>query len=225
MNYQLLGQFSSCFEIFGIIKRVKKRGCQIRGTNDFPNGHINHQNGFPSNRDFFFSCQWNPSNNWRTWKDVRIPDKRSPNVVFLLFLNVNVSIAAVVECCIKFDIDFRALQTPVIWRKVQVDLGNMDCEFRQHLVACAEEKQQSIKYFWRHSLLGIQKMSPNCLRSPRSWMSPPLKCKCGWFTRQGANIFFSSVSRAPKGRTSKGWIWEGEDFSGRKTKAIFLTAK
>ena len=38
-------------------------------------------------------------------------------------------------------------------------------------------------------------MSPNCLRSPRSWMSPPLKCKCGWFTRQGANIFFFAFGR------------------------------
>ena len=111
----------------------------------------------PRTETFSFFCQWNPSNNWRTWKDVRIPDKRSPNVVFLLFFNVNVSIAAVVECCIKFDIDFRALQTPVIWRKVQVDLGNMDWEFRQNLVACVEEKQQSIKYFCAIPCLGFRK--------------------------------------------------------------------
>ena len=28
--------------------------CQIRRTNDFPNGNINHPNGFCSNRDFLF---------------------------------------------------------------------------------------------------------------------------------------------------------------------------
>ena len=105
-DFNVNRQFSSCFEIFGIIKRVKKRGCQIRGTNDFPNGHINHQNGFPSNRDFFFSCQWNPSNNWRTWRDAWIPDKHSPNVDFVLFLNMNISIAMLHQV---WYIDFRAL--------------------------------------------------------------------------------------------------------------------
>ena len=118
------------------------------------------------------------------------------------------------------------------WWKIQFYLKKVSGGFGKHglriQATCScrcRRKKQLIMYFWRHSLLGIQKMSPNCLRSPRSWMSPPLKCKCGWFTRQGANIFFSSVSRAPKGRTSKGWIWEGEDFSGRKTKGIYPTAK
>ena len=110
-------------------------------------------------------------------------------------------------------------------KKASGGFGKHGLRIQATFSCMCRRKKQLIKYFWRHSLLGIQKMSPNCLRSPRSWMSPPLKCKCGWFTRQGANIFFSSVSRAPKGRTSKGWIWEGEDFSGRKTKGIYLTAK
>ena len=102
-------------------------------------------------------------------------------------------------------------------KKASGGFGKHGLRIQATFSCLCRRKRQLTKYFWRHSLLGIQKMSPNCLRSPRSWMSPPLKCKCGWFTRQGANIFFSSVSRAPKGRTSKGWIWEGEDFSGRKT--------
>ena len=76
---------------------------------------------------------------------------------------------------------------------------------------CANHLSPS-SMFLHQTSVEIEKMSPDCLRSLRTWMSSHWNVNVVVHKTRGQYFLFISLKRSPKGGASKGRIWENRGF-------------